>query len=138
MDIKLYEKAKQIVNKQYGSKTTAYRSMAIVKKYKELGGKYKTKKNDNEGVSRWLNEKWIKVRQYLENGSRVKCGSANRRAHACRPSIRVSDKTPITIQEVVHKHGHKKVLELALKKKNSDAYRVNWKMGKFTAIKKTG
>jgi hypothetical protein len=119
MDTKLYEKAKHIVTKQYGSNTSAYRSMAIVKKYKQLGGKYKkNKKKDNGGISRWLNEKWIQVHQYLKNGSHVKCGSSNRRAHACRPSIRVSKKTPLTIQEVVRKHGRKKVLDFtSLKKK---------------------
>ncbi len=61
MDNPIYRKAIAIVNEQYGTKTSAYRSMAIVKKYKELGGKYKDTKKEDEGVTRWLKEKWVQV-----------------------------------------------------------------------------
>jgi hypothetical protein len=128
MDDHLYKKAKQIVTEQYGSKTSAYRSMAIVKKYKELGGKYHKPKDENIGVTRWLNEKWIQVGPYLKNGSHVKCGLNLRRAHACRPSIRVSKETPITIQEVVRKHGYVKTLE------KSGEYRVDWVRGNVSSL----
>ena len=40
---KLYEKAKKEADKVY-SRHSAYKSMFISKKYKELGGKYKTTK----------------------------------------------------------------------------------------------
>jgi hypothetical protein len=130
----IYRKAIEIINEQYGTKTSAYRSMAIVKKYKELGGKYKETKKDDEGVTRWLKEKWIQVGPYLKDCSHVPCGLNSRRAHACRPSIRVSKKTPITIQEVITKHGHSKVLELiGYKKKNSEEYRVDWVNGKVSS-----
>jgi hypothetical protein len=37
----LYAKAKAAINQKYGTKTSAYRSMALVKKYKSMGGKYR-------------------------------------------------------------------------------------------------
>jgi len=134
----LYEKAKIIITKTYGSKTSAYRSMAIVKQYKRMGGTYK--KNDNtkpEGTSRWLKEKWIQVIPFLTYKQEKPCGSSHRRKHACRPSVRISKNTPITIQEVVIKHGKKKTKQLASKKKqNSEKSRVHWVKGKLTKTNK--
>lgn len=43
LDKDIYEKAKDYVNEKY-KKHSAYKSMALVKKYKELGGKFKEEK----------------------------------------------------------------------------------------------
>ena len=67
---------------------------------------------------------------FVESGKKVPCGSGDDK-HACRPSKRVNNKTPITIQEVIKKHGKKKVIELAnIKRKNLDL-RINWNSGKI-------
>jgi hypothetical protein len=138
MDDTLYKKAIKIVDKQYGSKTSAYRSMAIVKKYKQLGGEYKGPKNKQKGVTRWLDEKWIQVHPYLTDGSHVACGLNKRRAHACRPSVKLSKETPMTIQEAMRKHGHLKLLELIThKNKNSEKYRVDWVTGQVSMVNKS-
>ncbi len=121
----LYERAKKEIDKIYGTKTSAYRSMAIVKKYKTMGGTYSGNKSTS-GTSQWLKEKWVKVQDYI-NGKSVACGYNDRNKHACRPSVRINSKTPITIQEVLKKHGKAKTLELAkAKQKDASKTRVNW------------
>ena len=130
----LYEKAKKLITKTYGTTTSAYRSMAIVKQYKKMGGTYISKpnlKSEKNGLVRWLTEKWIQISPYVKDGTKVKCGSKNRRTHACRPLKRVSKSTPITVQEVIQKHGLKKTKQLvSIKKQNSQKYRVNWVDGR--------
>ena len=131
LDKKLYEKVKQIADKTY-KRDGLFKSAFIQKKYQELGGKYKgNKPAQNKGIQRWLKgEEWIKVIPYVENGKIVKCGTGDDK-HACRPLKRVNNNTPITINEVIKKHGKKKVLELArLKKENMDI-RINWNLGKM-------
>ena len=62
-------------------------------------------------------------------GKKVQCGSGDDK-HACRPLKRVNAKTPITIDEVIKKHGKKKVIELAEKKRKDLNTRINWNTGK--------
>lgn len=53
LDPDLYEKAKREVYKIY-SKPSAYRSGALVKRYKELGGRYGGKNKEKTALSRWF------------------------------------------------------------------------------------
>jgi hypothetical protein len=56
---RLYEKVKKMMDEIY-SKPSAYKSGAIVKKYKELGGEYiEDKKPKN--LARWFKEEWKNV-----------------------------------------------------------------------------
>jgi hypothetical protein len=113
--------------------------MAIVTEYKRLGGQYKPqrgspryeaskKTKSNDGLKRWLKERWIVVTPYLLNGKVIPCGNVFRRKHACRPLVRVSAQTPPTIREVLNKHGKDKMLQLARTKKRygSEQVRLNW------------
>ena len=128
----LYTKAKQYADKVYGKKTSAYKSMAIVKKYKQLGGRYKStpdkrEKSPLKGLTRWLKEEWIQVLPFLTNEHKVPCGSSKRRQHACRPSVRVSNQTPSTIHELITAHGKDKMKRMAVKKgKNTEKIRIQW------------
>ena len=115
----LYRKSKKIADEKY-KRHGLFKSAFIQKKYQELGGKYKGKKPpETKGIQRWLKgEKWIKVLPYVESGKIVNCGTGDDK-HACRPLKRVNSKTPITIDEVIKKHGKSKVIELSkLKRKN--------------------
>ena len=47
----IYEKAKKIIDKQH-EVHSAYKSMALIKKYKDLGGKIDESKS-KKGTSRW-------------------------------------------------------------------------------------
>lgn len=122
-----YKKAKTKAIKTFGSKSTAYKSMYIVREYKKMGGKYKGKKPKG-GITRWSNEKWVAVIPYL-GGKNIKCGATLNKKVSCRPSIRKTKKTPITIQQVIKLHGKKKVKKLATAKNKNMSKRVNWRKG---------
>lgn len=126
---KLYREAKKIADKTY-ERHSAYKSMFIVSTYKKLGGKYSTKK-DSGGVDRWNKEKWIQVVPFLESGKRIACGSGDNKK-GCRPSKRVDKNTPITIQELIKKHGKAELLKAAKKKKANMNLRLNWGTLKFS------
>ena len=124
----LYLKAKKKADQTY-NRHSAYKSMFIVKTYKELGGKYKdTKKKD--GVSKWNSEKWIQVSEFLLSGKKVPCGEGMN-SKGCRPTVRVDKNTPITINELIKLHGKTKLLEFAKKKKKDMDKRARWKDLKF-------
>jgi hypothetical protein len=129
----LYKRAYDKVTGIYGQQTSAYRSMAIVTEYKRLGGRYKAdsrkKSTRQPGLKRWLREQWIMVRPYVLQGKVVPCGTHSRRRHACRPLVRVTKKTPPTIDEILAKHGKTGVVRLAKskKQKGSEQVRIDWK-----------
>ncbi len=92
IDTDLYEQAKRIVYPKY-KKPSAYRSGALVKKYKELGGRYQ---DDGEPrLRRWFNEKWQDIGQQTYP--------------VFRPTVRVNDKTPLTISEIDPVHARKQI-----------------------------
>ena len=125
----LYRKARKKADETY-KKNSAYKSMFIVSEYKRLGGKYRGEKT-LKGVKRWNAEKWIQVLPFVESGKRVACGFGDG-GKGCRPSKRIDIDTPMTIQEVIKKHGKKKVTELAKKKRNNMSLRIDWKEGKVS------
>lgn len=127
----LYKKARKLADETY-KRPGLYKSAFIQKKYQELGGKYRGEKpKKDEGIQRWLKgEEWIKIIPYVKEGKKIKCGSGNDK-HACRPLIRVNKNTPITIDEIIQKHGKKKVLELANEKRKNLDTRINWNTGKI-------
>ena len=90
IDKELYEIAKQIVYKQY-SKPSAYRSGALVKKYKELGGRYKDDKT-KKPLERWFSENWVNINPNKEGYP------------VLRPSIRINKNTPALATEITKKN----------------------------------
>jgi len=80
---KLYEQAKAEVYPRY-KKPSAYRSGAVVKRYKELGGKFKD--NGGRPLARWFKEEWKDV--------------GNKEYPVYRPTKRISKDTPLTPQEI--------------------------------------
>lgn len=133
---KLYLEVKKEIIKQY-PKHGAYRSMMIVKKYKEKGGKYSGVKEKNKTTTTdWRAEEWINVYAYLKEGKKVPCGDKSYiNKSACRPLKRINDKTPETIGELVKKHGKKKILE-AIEKKNKDPQNLILRWSTLSVIKK--
>lgn len=84
LDKELYESVKRVANEIY-TKPSAYKSGWIVKKYKELGGRYSDVKT-KEGLTRWYKEKWADV--------------GGKDYPVYRPTKRVNKRTPLTVQEV--------------------------------------
>ena len=72
---KLYEKIKSEVYRDY-PKHSAYRSMMIVKKYKDAGGKYK-EDGKKRNTTKWLGERWSSVNDYYHDKKIIKCGSSD-------------------------------------------------------------
>ena len=118
----IYKKARKIADKTY-ARPGAYKNMFLVRKYKELGGKYKGKKENK--LERWRKEKWVSVDDYLK-GKTVECGSPTIGANACRPTKRISKDTPITIQELIKKHGKANLQKIVNEKLKNLNKRVNW------------
>jgi hypothetical protein len=87
-DLKLYEKVKISINKIY-SKPSAYRSMAYIKEYKRLGGKF-IADSKPRNLTRWMQEKWQDV-----NPNKTKTSYP-----VYRPTVRINNKTPTTSNEI--------------------------------------
>ena len=84
-NIELYEKVKKQMDDKY-DKPSAYKSGAIVKLYKSLGGEYVEDGKDRD-LERWYKEKW---RNVAKDGQYP----------VLRPTKRINKKTPLTIQEI--------------------------------------
>ena len=98
----IYAKAKSIINQTYGTKTSAYRSMALVKKYKSMGGTYRDD-GGSKKTTRWRKEKWVDLNQPKEGGGYHVCGhknTQNNKYPLCRPSKTVSSETPKKYQDI--------------------------------------
>lgn len=97
----IYAKAKAIINQKYGTNTSAYRSMAIVKKYKSMGGKYRDDGGSRK-TTRWLNEKWVNLNAPKEGGGYEECGKRSKdgKYPLCRPSKTVNSETPKKYQDI--------------------------------------
>jgi hypothetical protein len=80
---KLYEKVKAEVYPRY-KKPSAYRSGAVVKRYKELGGKFR--EDGGRPLARWFKEEWKDV--------------GNQKYPVYRPTKRISKDTPLTPAEI--------------------------------------
>jgi hypothetical protein len=84
LDEALYARVKAEADKKY-KKHSAYKSGWVVKRYKELGGKYK---GEPAGLKRWFKEEWQDV------------GSKEGDYPLYRPTKRVTKDTPKTASEV--------------------------------------
>ena len=92
----LYDMARKITDEKFGKKTSAYRSAFLVKTYKQMGGLYKDDFKEKK-LSRWFNEKWVDV--------------GNREYPVFRPLIRMTEDTPLTLDEI-DKQNLKKQIKL--------------------------
>lgn len=87
-DPKLYEEVKEHINTIY-KKSSAYRSMAYIKEYKRRGGIF-IKDRKPKRLLRWMREEWKDV-----NPNKTK-----KSYPVYRPTIKISSKTPLTVDEV--------------------------------------
>jgi hypothetical protein len=129
LDSKLYKRVKRDANKKFDEKTSAYKSMWITREYKKRGGKYSGKQS-KEGLTRWLKEEWVDLKRPIINSKGEttgykKCGrkSKSQEYPLCRPTKRVSKKTPKTVKEI-----SPKTIEKILKKKKSGK-RISFQKG---------
>ena len=142
VDKKLYKKVKKKAKAKFERFPSLYASSWITREYKKRGGKYDTtkKKFDNKnkkekvsGQKLWYKEKWIQIIPYVKDNKIVDCGDTKKNTKACRPLVRVNDRTPPTMKEIINKYGKEKVLKLAKKKNRDMKGRLNWTNGTFTS-----
>jgi hypothetical protein len=81
----LYNAVKKYADTIY-TKPSAFKSAFIVKTYKQRGGTY-SKDNKPKNLRRWLNEKWVDI-------------TDGKGYPVLRPSVRISPKTPLTINQI--------------------------------------
>lgn len=122
VDLILYNQIKKRVYAEQ-PKHSAYRSMRVVKEYKKrfkqkYGNAVPFKGGKERGLKRWIDEKWINV---CSRPPRP-CGRtmAKQDYPYCRPSVRVSKKTPTLASEL--SSFEKKRLCALKKKKKSKIY----------------
>lgn len=100
----LYSRVKSEAKRKFKIFPSAYASAWIVKEYKKRGGTYKGAKSGKTGVARWMKEKWV-----TQGGE--PCGSSKvKGTKKCRPTIRVSSKTPVTWSEIERRGEKEKVV----------------------------
>jgi len=107
---KLYSQVKTLANKKFKSPSGIYRSSWIVREYKKRGGKYSGSKSKSTGLKRWYKENWVDLNRPKRNSKGKiigyhKCGrksakKSSGRYPLCRPSRRVTHKTPKTYKQL--------------------------------------
>ena len=137
IDKKLYNQVKELASKKFKSKSGIYRSSWIVKEYKNRGGKYKGSKNSKKGLSRWYKEDWIDLNRPIRNSRKQiigykKCGRKSLKSKKsgkyplCRPSKRITSKTPKTYKELSKKSiKHAKKLKSKYKGSKNIRFRTH-------------
>jgi hypothetical protein len=95
VDKELYDLVKHKADEIY-KKSSAYKSGYIVKKYKELGGRYEDD-NEPKNLKRWYQEKWKDI--------------GHKEYSVYRPTLRINKNTPLTINEI-DKDNLKKQIKL--------------------------
>jgi hypothetical protein len=129
LDKKIYDKAKEIADKTY-KKHSAYKSMFLISKYEELGGRINPEAKKKSGTEKWNKEVWKNLTPLATgNIKKIKdlpaCGMKGKKQgklpSICRPTKKIDSKTPTLAQEYT-KGQIKKALEIKKKGKT-----INWK-----------
>lgn len=123
----VYARIKSQVKKDAKSRwPSAYMSGVLVQKYRDAMKKrgetpYKssTGTKQKSSLKRWYKEKWVNI------ASKKPCGSVRTKSYypTCRPSIRISSKTPVTIKELSKKQKDKMIAQKQKAKKRTVHYK---------------
>lgn len=109
---KLYSSVKLQANEVFSSKTGVYRSSWIVREYKKQGGIYSASPIvPSNGLKQWYKEKWVDLNRPIYDNNKPNevigyepCGRKTTKNTdiypLCRPSVKVSVKTPKTYKEL--------------------------------------
>jgi hypothetical protein len=121
---KLYKQVKKEADAKFETKTSIYKSSWIIREYKKRGGEFEGPKPKKSGLKRWYKENWVDLKRPIRNsvGKIIgyhKCGrksvkskdkSKDKNKHngngndiaypLCRPSKKITSKTPRTYKEI--------------------------------------
>lgn len=106
-DKALWKKIRTEAKNKFKAYPSAYASFWIVNQYESRGGKYlKNSKKDCSSLTRWAREKWVNICEKTASGKFKSCGRKNLDSKTksdypvCRPSVKISKKTPKTVHEL--------------------------------------
>lgn len=124
----IYRKAKADIDKSFKAKGGAYKSLALIKRYKDMGGKINERKSKG-GLSKWLKEDWRNLTPYAEGSVKSlkespKCGSKGKNQKGpsvCRPLKKMDSKT-VSLATEYSKAQIKKAVQI---KKRGET--IQWK-----------
>lgn len=127
---KLYKEIVKEAKEKFLVWPSAYASGWIVNTYKKRGGTYKYSKNESSSLKRWYKEKWINVCEYIKNNKYVKCGRKKAEWSNypyCRPKIRINEKTPMTLNQLIEKEGINELKKRCKEKNKNPLEKINKK-----------
>ena len=121
---KIYERAKKLADEKY-KKNSAYKSMYLMEKYEELGGKVISDKKSK--LNNWRREKWKNLTGVALGKTKLKdapaCGNKDKNQGKnktiCRPTKKINGTTSLASEFT------QKQLKKALKLKNQGK-RIDW------------
>ena len=97
------------------------------KSNKKKSVKSKKSNRKNSGLTRWFDEKWVNVCK-KKGSSYAPCGRKkvedSKKYPYCRPLHRINKGTPMTVSELIKKHGSKKIKQMCSKKNTGDSKRT--------------
>jgi len=117
---KTINKSTKMKNKSTKMKNKSTKMKNKSTKMKNKSTKMKGRNSNNNGLTRWFNEKWVNVCK-KKSGKYVLCGrkkGSMKKYPYCRPLHRINNGTPMTVGEIKKKYGSKKLKEMC-KRKNS-------------------
>lgn len=115
-DPKLWAKARARVKARVAVWPSAYASGQLVQEYKRMGGGFTGAKAGSD-LARWYKERWVDVCEWPKP---VACGEPGGAYPYCRPSVKASAKTPVTVQALTPAQRR----ELCAKKRRSPSKRM--------------
>jgi hypothetical protein len=104
-------------------KNSAYKSMMMGKL-----GLSKSTPEKKKDLLRWKKEKWINLTALITDNKKLPCGQKGKKQKqrnlpsVCRPSIKISEKTPKPLTSQLSKQQIKKAIKIKQK-----GERINWK-----------
>ncbi len=130
-DVELYSEIKESVKARVRSWPSAYASAQLVQTYVNAykhkhgarSSPYKDAPRKSGNLARWFQEKWVD----LCRPGNPPCGrkTMDGTYPYCRPSVRVSKDTPMTMDEMTAKFGKAKLQAMCKKKQKSGSKRIS-------------
>ena len=109
-DKKLYSQVKKEADAKFVAPTSAYKSAWIVREYKKRHGTYvenSVAADKDRGLVRWFREKWVDLNRPGQPCGRSKASGKDGKYPLCRPTVKVTNKTPMLAQEIGEKEIRK-------------------------------
>ena len=126
----LYRQVVQEAKSKFLVWPSAYASGWVVNTYKKRGGTYAPAPLESSApLTRWYQEKWVDVCEYLKTGQKQPCGRKkavwDQNYPYCRPDKRISSHTPMTLEELLHTQGIAEIKRRCQRKRQTPTQRIS-------------